>query len=425
MRRLIAMIGHCDCNNFFVSCERTFRPDLNGKPVVVLSNNDGCIVARSNEAKALGIKMGTPLYQIRNLIERENVTVFSSNYQLYGDMSGRVMSTLRDSVPAIEVYSIDEAFLHLKGIPENELHERGLALAQKIHKSTGIPVSIGIAPTKTLAKITGKLCKKYPALHGCCYMHRPEDIEKVLRTYPIEDVWGIGRRHLAKMRLWSVRTAWDFTQLPAEFVQKQMTITGLRTYRELKGEECIKIEDTTPDKQSICVSRSFAKEMYDINELRSAITTFATAVSEKLRRQNSCTHQITVFIYTNRHREDMPQDYECKTRRLTVATDSTLEICKIAASVLREIYNAGYGYKKAGVIATDLVPKAARQGALFDTIDREKHQRLMKAIDSINNTQGKNTIAIASQSEITAFSNRNHTSPRYTTDWNDIIEVKV
>ena len=419
------MIGHCDCNNFFVSCERTFRPDLNGKPVVVLSNNDGCIVARSNEAKALGIKMGTPLYQVRNLVERENVTVFSSNYQLYGDMSNRVMLTLRNSVPAIEVYSIDEAFLMLDGIAENELHERGLALAKKIKQDTGIPVSIGIAPTKTLAKIAGKLCKKYPALKGCCYMHRPEDIEKVLRNFPIEDVWGIGRRHFAKMKLWGVHTAWDFTQLPADFVQKQMTITGLRTYRELKGEPCIKLEHETPDKQSICVSRSFAKEMYNINELRSAVTTFAATVSEKLRHQNSCAYQITVFIYTNRHRQDMPQNYESRTFRFSVATNSTLEICKTAASVLKAIYKSGYGYKKAGVIATDLVPSQAAQGSLFDTVDRNKHQRLMSAIDNINKTQGNNTVSIASQAQIATFSNRNHTSPRYTTDWNDIIEIKV
>ena len=419
------MIGHCDCNNFFVSCERTFRPDLNGKPVVVLSNNDGCIVARSNEAKALGIKMGTPLYQVRNLIERENVTVFSSNYQLYGDMSNRVMLTLRNSGPAIEVYSIDEAFLMLDGIAENELHERGLALAQKIKQDTGIPVSIGIAPTKTLAKIAGKLCKKYPALKGCCYMHRPEDIEKVLRKFPIEDVWGIGRRHFAKMKLWGVHTAWDFTQLPADFVQKQMTITGLRTYRELKGEPCIKLEHETPDKQSICVSRSFAKEMYDINDLRSAVTTFAATVSEKLRHQNSCAHQITVFIFTNRHRQDMPQNYESRTFRFTVATNSTLEICKTAASVLKSIYKSGYGYKKAGVIATDLIPSQAAQGSLFDTVDRDKHQRLMSAIDNINKTQGNNTVSVASQAQIATFSNRNHTSPRYTTDWNDIIEIKV
>ena len=206
------MVGHCDCNNFFVSCERTFRPDLNGKPVVVLSNNDGCIVARSNEAKALGIKMGTPLYQIRNLIEREKVTVFSSNYQLYGDMSNRVMTTLRNAVPAIEIYSIDEAFLHLDGISENELHERGLALAQKIKKDTGIPVSIGIAPTKTLAKIAGKLCKKYPALKGCCYMHRPEDIEKVLNPEiikTIESKPSYGYYHSEpQYSYWQIKNMW-------------------------------------------------------------------------------------------------------------------------------------------------------------------------------------------------------------------------
>lgn len=419
------MIGHCDCNNFFVSCERTFRPDLNGKPVVVLSNNDGCIVARSNEAKALGIKMGTPLYQVRNLIERENVTVFSSNYRLYGDMSNRVMTTLREAVPNIEIYSIDEAFLNLDGIAENELYERGLALAKTIRKNTGIPVSIGIAPTKTLAKIAGKLCKKYPALKGCCYMHRPEDIEKVLKKFPIEDVWGIGRRHFAKIKMWNVKTAWDFTQLPAEFVQKQLTITGLRTYKELKGEACIKMEHETVDKQSICVSRSFAKEMYDINELRSAVTTFAATLSEKLRRQKSCAWQLSVFIYTNRHKENEPQDYNIHTYRFGVATNSTIEICQMATHLLKKMYKPGYGYKKAGVIATDLTPENATQGSLFDTIDRERHKRLMNAIDTINRTQGNNTVAIASQAEITTFSNRNHTSPHYTTDWNEIIEVKV
>ena len=224
------MYALADCNNFFVSCERVFRPELNGKPVVVLSNNDGCIIARSNEAKALGIKMGTPLFEARDVIEKNGVAVFSSNYQLYGDMSNRVMSILKETVPAIEVYSIDEAFLNLEGLPLEELQQKGRDLSARIRKDTGIPVSIGMAPTKTLAKIASKLCKQYPKLQGCCLMYRPQDVEKVLRKFPVGDVWGIGRKYRKKLELMGIHTAWDFCSMPRSEVSRMMSVTGVKTW---------------------------------------------------------------------------------------------------------------------------------------------------------------------------------------------------
>ena len=261
------MIGLCDCNNFFASCERVFRPDLEGKPVVVLSNNDGCIIARSNEAKALGIKMATPLFQAKDVIEQNNVAVFSSNYQLYGDMSNRVISILKETVPAIEVYSIDEAFLNLEGLPLEELQQKGRNLSARIKKDTGIPVSIGIAPTKTLAKIASKLCKQYPKLRGCCLMYRPQDIEKVLRRFPVGDVWGIGRKYRRKLQLMGVSTAWDFCSLPRAEVSRMMSVTGVKTWLELHGEPCIGFDEVPQDRQTICVSRSFAHDITDLSRL--------------------------------------------------------------------------------------------------------------------------------------------------------------
>ncbi|MEG0500351.1 MAG: Y-family DNA polymerase, partial [Rikenellaceae bacterium] len=396
----------------------------NGKPVVVLSNNDGCIIARSNEAKALGLRMGQPLYQARSIIERNHVTLFSSNYQLYGDMSHRVMTTLRSMMPQLEVYSIDEAFMNLEGLEESELQEWGRIVARTVKRNTGIPVSIGIAPTKTLAKIASKLCKSYPKLNGCCFMHRPEDIEKVLKTFPIEDVWGIGRRYAMMLKSLEIRTAWQFVQCSPEWVKAKMSIVGLRTWKELQGETCIEFEHSLPDKQSICVSRSFAKELCTMDELRSALATFASMAAEKLRAQDSVAGQISVFIFTNRHREDAPQSYENRVVKLEVPTDSTIEIVKYSVSALRTIYKEEFGYKKAGVILTVISPKSSIQKPLFDTIDRPKHEQLMKVLDSINSSHGRSTVAIATQGVDPLPTNREHLSQRYTTSWSEILLIK-
>lgn len=252
------MYGLCDCNNFFVSCERLFRPDLEGRPVVVLSSNDGCVISRSNEAKTLGIRMGQPYFQVRGMIERHDVAVFSGNMALYGDLSRRVIGRLRELVPAAEVYSIDEAFIDFGGIATEELDALGHRLGRTIRRDTGIPVSIGIAPTKTLAKIASKLCKSYPRLDGCCLMHRAEDVDKVLGRFPVGDVWGIGRRHRAMLQAAGVATARDLAQRSEAWVRGRMGITGVRTWRELRGEACIDFETAPAARQQISVSRSFA-----------------------------------------------------------------------------------------------------------------------------------------------------------------------
>lgn len=419
------MFGLCDCNNFFVSCERVFNPSLEGRPVVVLSNNDGCIVSRSNEAKALGIKMGQPLYQIRELVKRENVAVHSANYHLYGDMSKRVMATLKKYVEFIEIYSIDEAFLYLQSIPTENLKEYGEQLARTIRRSTGIPVSIGISHTKTLAKIASKLCKKYPKLNSACLMYRDEDISKVLSSYPIEDVWGIGRRHTKMLKECNIMSAAQFCELSREWVHNRMSITGVRTWNELKGKPCIEFSHEVADKQTITISRSFARELYDIEQLHETVATFAAIAAEKLRKQRSVAQQLQVFILTNSHREDQPQHREgCITHFIT-PTDSTLEIVKAATALLQRLYRRGYGYKKSGVTLSGITPANCVQGELFDNIDRPKHKLLMDTIDRINAKMGNESIKVVSQGTITDHTNRDFLSRQYTTKWDDIIVVKV
>ena len=404
------MIGLCDCNNFFVSCERVFRPDLNGKPVVVLSNNDGCIISRSNESKALGVKMGAPLYQIRPLIEKEKITVFSSNYQLYGDMSNRVMLLLKEMAPSVEIYSIDEAFLDFSGFDNESLQQKGREIVRAVRRNTGIPVSLGIAPTKTLAKIASKLCKQYPRLEGCCVMSRPEDIEKVLRKFPIEDVWGIGRRFASMLTSGGIKTAFDFSRLPKEWVKSRMSIVGVRTLNELNSIPCIEFEHAASDKKSVCVSRSFAKDIYSKEDLRTSLSAFTTLVAEKLRNQKSCAARMNVFIVTNRHREELPQSYENALIRFETATDSTLEITSKAISALNSLVKQGYGYKRAGVIMSDIYPKNGICGTLFDTIDRPKHTKLMPVIDDINSQNGRNFIGVAWRGFRALLTNRYYVS---------------
>ena len=419
------MFGLCDCNNFFVSCERVFDPSLNGRPVVVLSNNDGCVVSRSNEAKALGIKMGQPLYQIRDFINKYEVKVCSSNYHLYGDMSQRVMATLRQHAPAIEIYSIDEAFLLLEGYSTEKLKRFGEELARTVKRNTGIPVSIGMSHTKTLAKIASKLCKKYPKLNSACLMYREEDIAKVLNKFAIGDVWGIGRKHGRMLAECGINTASQFMALGKTWVQNRMGITGVRTWLELKGTPCIEFSQEDSDKQSITVSRSFSKELYGFEEIKETVTTFASIVAEKLRRQHSVAQELQVYIITNRHRDDKPQYYECGQILFPTATDSTLEIVKAATDELKRIFRKGYGYKKSGVRVSRISPSNAVQATLFDTIDRDKHKKLMETIDRINAGMGHNSVKLVSQGTITAHTNREHLSPQYTTKWDDILTIKV
>lgn len=419
------MYALADCNNFFVSCERVFRPDLERRPVLVLSNNDGCVVSRSNEVKALGIKMGVPVYQIKDLIDRNRIAVFSSNFALYGDLSDRVHATMRQMVPDIEIYSIDEAFLDLRGLEDTDLDAFAKKMSKTCRRNTGIPVSVGVAPTKTLAKIASKLCKTYPKLCGGCYMYRKADIEKVLKKFPVDDVWGIGRKHAAFLAMMNVGTAADFAALNPEFVEKQFSVTGLRTWRELNGDPCIDFTNQDPPKQQICSSRSFSKELYDLKPLGEQVSLFTSMVCEKLRSQKSVCNQAMVFVLTNRHKQNLPQQFEGKIVTFQVATDSTLEINSAVMNALPELFRKGYGYKKAGVILSEISSKRAVQSALFDGLDREKHDNAMRAMDLINAREGRNKVAVASQDPEGVRMNRNHLSPQYTTRWSDILVVKV
>ena len=420
------MFALADCNNFFASCERVFRPDLQGKPVIVLSNNDGCAVARSNEAKALGIKMGDPFFKIRHIVEKNNVAVFSGNMALYGDMSQRVRWVLEEYAPAVEIYSIDEAFLDLRGLSGIDFDAYAKQISAECWRLTSIPVSVGIAPTKTLAKIASKLCKQYPKLRGGCYMHRPQDIEKVLRKFPIGDVWGIGRRSTAKLLEMSVKTAWDYTQLPEFAVRKLFGLTGLRTWRELRGEPCIEFEDGFEAKQSICVSRSFAKEISDVDVLAEQIANFASSMAEKLREQRSVVTEMAVFAYTNRFKDKEPQIYGNSLVHFDCPINDQRIIVSKAVAAAYELYKSGYGYKKAGVVATRIVQESDLVLSLFDDHEAsEREHRITSAMDVINGTFGRGTVKLAAQGSGRIKSSSENQSPHYTTLWDDIPKVTV
>ena len=420
------MFALADCNNFYASCERVFRPDLKDKPIIVLSSNDGCAVARSNEAKSLGIKMGAPLFKIRDIVEKHNVAVFSGNMALYGDMSQRVRWVLEEYAPSVEVYSIDECFLDLRGMDNIDFDAYAKEISAQCWKQTSIPVSVGIAPTKTLAKIASKLCKQYPKLRGGCYMHRPQDIEKVLRKFPIEDVWGIGRKSVSKLKDRGVNTAYDFTQMPEYLIHSLFGITGVRTWKELQGIPCIEFEDGFEAKQSICVSRSFSSEIYDVNELQEQVANFASSMAEKLRKQRSVSGEMVVFAYTNRFKETQPQTYLNALVSFTTPTSDQRTIVSRAVSATKLMFKNGYGYKKAGVIASKILPENEVMHSLFeDTAATEREHKITSALDAINSTFGKGTIKLAVQGSGKIKTASDNQSPHYTTKWSDIPKVTV
>ena len=419
------MFALADCNNFFASCERVFRPDLQGKPVIVLSNNDGCAVARSNEAKALGIKMGDPYFKIKNIVEKNGVAVFSGNFPLYGDMSRRVQEVLRRFSPSVEQYSIDEAFLDLRGI-QADFDVLAKEVSAQCLRSTGIPVSVGVAPTKTLAKVASKLCKQYPKLKGGCYMWRPQDVEKVLRRFPVADVWGIGRRSVPKLEAMGVRTAWDYTQLHENVVRKQFALPGFRTWQELRGIPCIEFDDYVEAKQTICVSRSFAHEITDLQELCSQTANFALSAVQKLRAQHSLCLEMAVFAFTNRFKENAPQTHGSALVTFPDGTSDHKAFVGAAVSATRDLFRPGFGYKKAGVVILKLVPESGFTASLFaDSAASERSSRLSAAMDSVNSAFGPGTLRFGIQGDGKVFSARDHQSPHYTTLWADIPKASV
>ena len=420
------MIALVDCNNFFVSCERVFRPDLDGKAVVVLSNNDGCVVSRSNESKAMGIRMGTPFFQIRHLVDEGRLKAYSSNYALYGDLSDRVMSILADSVPKIEVYSIDEAYLHLEGMPDERIPVLCSELVVRIRKWVGIPVSVGVAPTKTLAKISSHFAKRHKGYKGVCMMDTEEKRIKALKLTPIDEVWGVGRKLVPKMRDWGIATAYDFVQRPEEWVSSRLGVNGLRTWKELQGVECIE-EDNGQRRKSICTSRSFADMIEDEQELSLRVSDFAAVCARKLRAEGSAAGLVTVFLYTNRFRDDLVQYFPSLSLKLGVAANSTHDIVGTSLKALKLIFRSGYKYKKAGVIVSDIVPSDSVQGALFDFDEelRQKMDRLSAVMDEVNSS-GTSVLRLASQrpGHYADGIRSEFRSPLYTTSLDEIIEVR-
>lgn len=418
------MYGLIDCNNFYASCERVFRPDLVGKPVVVLSNNDGCVIARSEEVKKLGIDMGTPFYQIAERAKKEHIAVFSSNYTLYGDMSARVVMTLRDFVDELEVYSIDEAFLDLSTYKRLDLRKYGKKIVDTVKQNTGIPVSLGIAPTKTLAKIASKFAKKYKRYGGVCVIGNEEQRVKALKLFDIGDVWGVGHRYKKMLNQNGVTTAFDFTQKPEAWVRRKMTVNGVRTWKELQGIPCVELEETRAKKQ-ICTSRAFGSLITDYAILSEAVSEFTVNCARKLREQNTAASTVTVFIHTNPFRENSVQFYASRSINLEVATNSSSELTKAAMLVLRAMYQPGYELKKAGVIVSGIIPADQVQGSLFDRTDRKKLNRADAVMDKINHFYGRNTVKLAAQGYSKKWKlNNNYLSRRFTTNWNELMEIR-
>ena len=419
------MYALVDCNNFFVSCERVFQPQLEGRAVVVLSNNDGCVVARSNESKAMGIKMGTPFFKVKHFVESGALEVRSSNYALYGDLSARVMSILAETVPHIEIYSIDEAFLHLDGISREAVPGLCRDLVARIRRWVGIPVSIGVAPTKTLAKIASHFAKNYPGYKGVCMMDSDAKRLKALELTPIEDVWGVGRRLAPRMHASGIRTALDYVTRPESWVRSNFNIPGVRTWEELQGRACVE-EDREERRKSICTSRSFADMISDEDELCLRVSDFAASCAHKLREEESAACEVTTFLYTNRFREDMRQYFPSATVRLAVAANSTHEIVGAALRAFRTIYRPEYMYKKAGVIVNAIVPADAVQSSLFDNDEelRDRQERLSMVMDAVN-AGGNSLLRLASQrsGHYADGIRSEYRSRLYSTSLDDIIEI--
>ena len=422
MTRKFALV---DCNNFYVSCERVFNPGLNNIPVVVLSNNDGCVVARSNEAKALGIKMGSPAFKNRELFEKHGVKVYSSNYSLYGDMSCRVMSSLAGFVPDMEIYSIDEAFLLLNKLP-GQPDSFARDIRKNVFKWTGIPVSIGIGPTKTLAKIANRFAKKNPEHGGVLNLTDNPRLQEYLQQTDIEDVWGIGHRSALLLRSFGVRTARDFAGRQRDWVTSKMTVTGLQTLLEIQGRACFALTKTPRPNKTIISSRSFGRGVDSREDLKQALAGYVTRAVRKLRAQGSVCSNLTVFLLTNKFRKDLPQYTNSQMIRIPYPTDYTPVLIRYAHKVLDKIYRSGYIYRKAGIMLAAIEPKNRRQLTFFmpSREEEKKEQKIMAVMEKINTRWGRETIrpaAMGTDNGLEAWKmQRNMLTPGYTSCWSEL-----
>lgn len=419
------MYALVDCNNFYVSCERLFNPKLEGKPVIVLSNNDGCAIARSEEAKALGIVMGSPAYMIKDVVEKNNVFVFSSNYTLYGDLSARVMKTFESFVPRLEIYSIDEAFLDMHDLLHTDLGRLGINIRKTVKQNIGIPVTVGIAPTKTLAKMANRYAKKRRRDVGVYWAANNNLIEEMLQFTEVGDIWGVGSQYAHFLIKNGFKTAFDLLKAPEEWIRKKMTVKGQRLLNELKGVPALEWEFETPDRKNICTSRSFGKLQTDKNEIKEALCNYVATCALRLRQQKSCCKKIHVFVQTNPHKTQDQQYLRSITVQLETASNITGELIKYALKGFDIIFKTGYNYLKCGVIVMDLVPENKFQESLFN-VSNSKSKNIMEAMDKVNKALGKDTVRVAVQ----GFEKRyrlkaEHLSPCYTTNISHILKVFI
>lgn len=418
------MYALVDCNNFYASCERVFNPNLQGKPVAILSNNDGCVISRSDEAKALELPMGAPIFKWEAFCKVNNIQVFSSNYPLYGDMSSRVMKILEQFAPDVEVYSIDESFLEFKGFENYNFQDYGNEILQRILKWTGIPTCVGIAPTKALSKVANKIARKFPnETKGVYVIDSDEKRIKALKWTKLEDVWGIGRGINKRLKAKGCKTAFDFTELSDDWVRKSFSITEWKLKKDLEGVSKIKL-DEVKTKRAIATTRSFEYTFSDENNIKERISTFATSCAEKLRKQGSSCHVIYVILSSDRHKKDLEQHRASKTVCLPYPTDSSLIISREAVCAIESIFKTGIKYKRAGVIVMGLVPTNNHQLQMFEN-ENPKHKPLMHAIDSLNTKYANYKVKLGNQDLKRNWKMRQERlSRRYTTNIKDVIFVK-
>ena len=419
------MYGLVDCNNFYASCERVFQPQLNGKPIVILSNNDGCIISRSDEAKALGIQMGAPEFKVRQELKEKNILVFSSNYPLYGDLSNRVMTILEGFTPNVEVYSIDEAFMNFDGITIADFHDYGLQMKRRIIKWLSIPVSVGFAETKALSKVANKIARKYPERTKGVYVIDSEERRiKALKWTKIEDVWGIGFRLKKKMQAKDIKTAYDFTLPHNEaFIKKEMGVVGLRLKYELEGKSVLEL-DLPKDRKTIAITRSFNGNITTLDEMKERVSTFATVCAEKLRKQKSCCHGVMVYLRKDKYKTERQRYNFYKIETLPFASNSSITISNLAVKMLKTMFEEGEIYKKAGVIVTEIIPENQKQFHLFEN-ENPKHIKLMQVMDDYHKKTGERKIRLGNQDlQRTWKMKQEHLSNKYTTDFKQILEIK-
>jgi len=423
------MIALVDCNSFYASCEQVFRPDLRGKPVVVLSNNDGCVIAANAQAKAMThIPMFEPVFKIKKDLIANGVAFFSSNYTLYGEMSQRVMNVLREFSPLVEVYSIDESFIDLTGLQHINLETYGSTIRETIYRNTGIPVGVGIAPTKVLAKLANRMSKKQKENKLQVHVIDSEESRiDALKWAGIKDIWGIGKKHEIRLKNEGVHTAYDFTQLPLAWVRKQMTVVGERIWRELRGEPCQALDENPKPKKGIGTAKSFGKKLEDLGLIEEACSYYITEVTELMRTQKSCASFLQVFVTTNFHSATDKQYSNSVTVTLPVPTNNTFLLITEARKALRSLYKAGYRYKKVGVCLSGIIPQEYVQGNLFEQSLPVNNEKLSTMLDFLNCKYGKSTVfsaAVGTRVEKWELIKQDR-SPRYTTQWDELLVVKA